>query len=80
MYITQWYCFIFLLVKDVEAFRERTNVHKPCGVAQKRLHLKPVEKTIHKVRRPLLKETNSILYDEHWAAKQERGMHIIMVK
>ena len=48
---------------------------KPPGVAQKQLRLRArgKKKTLDPVYRPLPQVTKTSLYDEHWAAKQERG-------
>ena len=46
------------------------------GVAQKRLQLKRPQQPAT-VRRPLPQATKTNLYDEHWAAKQERGIGLI---
>ena len=56
-----------------QPLKERTNVPKPVGVAQKRLHLKPSKKTTQKIYKPRPEIVKSSMYDEHWAAKQERG-------
>lgn len=54
--------------------KETTNVAKPLGLAQKQLCLKSGrKKTSDPVYRPLPQVTKTSLYDEHWAAKQERG-------
>lgn len=52
-----------------QALKESTNV---VGLAQKRLRLKPSKKTAQ-VYKPLPQVVRTNLYDEHWAAKQERG-------
>ena len=52
---------------------ERTNIRKPLRLAQKHLNLTHSRKTVAKVCKPLPEVNRTILYDEHWAAKQERG-------
>lgn len=54
--------------------KESTNVTstRALGLAQRRLCLKPSKKA-KSIYKPLPQVTKTSLYDEHWAAKQERG-------
>lgn len=53
--------------------KETTNITKPLGLAQKKLCLKSSKKPVSRVSRPPPQVAKTALYDEHWAAKQERG-------